>query len=148
MYAEYKKEYRKTLKGRANALKYGYRNQDRKYNVGECTLTTDDIVSMFLKGCHWCGEKDFMKLGVDRLDNSKPHTPENCVCSCWACNDKRAKKEHSKPVVQYTVDNEFVCEYKSTLEAAKTTGINQGNISLCCLGKRKSAGGFVWQFVA
>ena len=53
-----------------------------------------------------------------------------------------------KKVIQYTKDGDFVYEFESTLEASKTTGINQGNISLCCLGKRPSAGGFVWQFAA
>lgn len=26
-------------------------------------------------------------------------------------------------------------------------GINKGNISSCCEGKRKSAGGFIWKYV-
>lgn len=26
-------------------------------------------------------------------------------------------------------------------------GINKGNISSCCKGKRKSAGGFIWKYV-
>lgn len=54
----------------------------------------------------------------------------------------------SKPVAQYTKDGVFIAEYKSATEAAKILKLNQGNISQCCLGKRRSAGGFVWQFVA
>lgn len=143
-----KKSYRKTKTGRASYLRDGYILQDKRYNKGQCTLTTNDILEMFDNGCYWCGEKDWHKLGADRIDNSKPHTKENCVCSCLSCNIKRAAKEHSKSVLQYTLNGEFVAEYNSTNEASKATDINQGNISLCCLGKRKSAGGYVWQFVA
>ena len=37
--------------------------------------------------------------------------------------------------------------YRSTQEASKLTGINQGGISSCCNGKRNVAGGFHWVFV-
>lgn len=145
---EQKNEYRKTIKGRASYLRDGYIHQDKRDNNGECTLTTDDIVELLNQGCYWCGETDWHKLGADRLDNSKPHTKENCVCACLNCNLKRQRKSEMKKVIQYTKDGDFVNEFESTLKASKLTGINQGNISLCCLGKRKSAGGYVWQFVA
>lgn len=37
--------------------------------------------------------------------------------------------------------------YKSTREAERQTGIFQPSISLCCNGKRKTAGKFHWKFV-
>ena len=37
--------------------------------------------------------------------------------------------------------------YRSTQEASKLTGVNQGGISSCCNGKRNVAGGFHWVFV-
>ena len=43
------------------------------------------------------------------------------------------------------VETEIV--YPSTMEAERQTGIYQSNITKCCNGKRKSAGGFHWQFV-
>jgi len=36
--------------------------------------------------------------------------------------------------------------FTSQCDAARKTGAAQQNISLCCLGKIKSAGGYVWQF--
>lgn len=143
-----KNEYRKTLKGRASYLRDGYIKQDKRNGLGECTLTTDDIVNIITQPCHWCGETDWTKLGIDRLDNSKPHTLENCVCSCFACNSKKQRKSEMKKINQFTIDGLFITEYQSANDASKATGINQGNISLCCLGKRKTAGGFVWQFAA
>lgn len=53
-----------------------------------------------------------------------------------------------RAIVQYTLDGEFVAEYPSLAEARRQTNIHKQNISLCCLGKRKSAGGYVWKFAA
>jgi hypothetical protein len=36
--------------------------------------------------------------------------------------------------------------YDSISKAGKTTGIRTGNISSCCNGKRKTAGGCTWKF--
>lgn len=57
-----------------------------------------------------------------------------------------AKNSLSKPVLQYTLEGEFVAEYPSTIEAARQTNICQQNISRCCTGKHKTAGGFIWKF--
>lgn len=51
-----------------------------------------------------------------------------------------------KPVIQYTLDGQFVAEYPSGMEASKQNGISAGHISHCCLGKRKTAGGYVWKY--
>lgn len=52
----------------------------------------------------------------------------------------------SKPIVQYTMDGQFVAEYKSAKEAERNTEIYQQNICACCNKQRKSAGGFKWQY--
>ena len=88
--AEIKIQYNKTSMGRAVYLLNGYRKADRKYNRGECTLTAQWIVdNIFTKPCHWCGETDWTKIGCDRIDNSLPHTPDNVIPCCGACNAKR-----------------------------------------------------------
>ena len=53
-----------------------------------------------------------------------------------------------KQVVQLTMDNQFIFEYNSVIEASKTTGINQGTIISVCKGrpKRVTAGGFKWMY--
>lgn len=91
--AEYDKEYKKTPMGRAKNLVNAYKQNDKKYNRGECTLTTKWIVdNIFNSKCIYCGESDWRKLGCDRIDNSLPHTPSNVVCCCGECNNKRQKK--------------------------------------------------------
>lgn len=89
----YKREYRKRPIARAQNLVGMYRLSDRKYNRGECTITAKWVCeNIFTKPCYYCGETDWHKLGCDRIDNSKPHTPENVVCSCGDCNNKRHHK--------------------------------------------------------
>lgn len=54
----------------------------------------------------------------------------------------------SKPVEQYTLNNEFVAEYPSAEEAARQTHCSRGNISNCC-SKRKgfhTCKGFIWKY--
>ena len=42
---------------------------------------------------------------------------------------------------------ELLATFPSLIEAKRITGINQGNISLCCNGKLKSAGGYKWRYL-
>lgn len=90
---EYYKQYMKdTQIGRANHILQAYKRNDKKYNRGECTLTADWIVNnIFNSKCVFCGESDWKKLGCDRIDNSKPHTPENVQCCCRKCNVKKSR---------------------------------------------------------
>lgn len=91
--SDYLKEYRKTQKGRAVTLCSNYKKEDKLHKWGETTITSQWIVDNIFSGqkCIYCGETDWTKLGCDRIDNSKPHTPDNVVCSCWVCNNKRKK---------------------------------------------------------
>lgn len=57
-----------------------------------------------------------------------------------------AHKKNEKPILQYTLNGEFVAEYDSAVKAQKTTKIPQSSISNCCLNKRKTAGGYIWKF--
>ena len=49
-------------------------------------------------------------------------------------------------VIQYTKNNEYIAEFVSIAEAARSTGVADGNISSVCNNSRKSAGGFIWKF--
>lgn len=87
------KQYQLSPVGRAVNLVGAYKQNDIKYKRGKCTITAAWIVENVFSGqvCHYCGETDWTKLGCDRIDNSKPHTPENCVPCCDACNAKKAR---------------------------------------------------------
>lgn len=51
-----------------------------------------------------------------------------------------------KPISQFTKDGQFLREFESIMDASRQTGVDIASISRCCLGSRKSAGGFVWRF--
>lgn len=57
---------------------------------------------------------------------------------------KIANNVCKKPVLQYSKTGELVNEYESISKAEQQTGVY--NISACCLGKYKSAGGYVWKY--
>lgn len=48
-------------------------------------------------------------------------------------------------VNQYTMKGKFIKTYPSVAEAARATGIARSNISTCCAGRLRSAGGYKWK---
>lgn len=102
----YYEESKKTLIGKSIYIAANYRALDRKHGFGdEHTATPQEIID-FIQGnhCIYCGDSDWRHLGLDRIDNNKPHSIDNCVCACGVCNMDRKRK--------YTVE-EFI-EYRKT----------------------------------
>lgn len=60
----------------------------------------------------------------------------------WLQMNKRKRK----PVIQYAKDGTIVKEWDYIEAADKKLKINQANISACCNGKAKTAGGYIWKF--
>ncbi len=48
----------------------------------------------------------------------------------------------SKPILQYDKQGNYIQEFENT----RQTDINYKHISACCLGKRKTAGGYIWKY--
>ena len=53
----------------------------------------------------------------------------------------------AKPVYQYTRNGEFVGEWPYMNMASEVLHINKSSISGCCLGRRPTAGGYVWSYM-
>lgn len=51
-----------------------------------------------------------------------------------------------KPVIQLTIDGEFVAEWKSLKEVSEYLLINRNTIRMVCNNQRRSAGGYKWKF--
>ena len=84
-------------KWRAANLISTYRQRDKNANRGECTLTTEWVMeNIFTKPCHYCGKEGWDVIGCDRIDNSRPHTPDNVVPCCAECNKKRSSKSYEE----------------------------------------------------
>lgn len=52
----------------------------------------------------------------------------------------------SKVTLQYTLNGEFIKEWKSTMDIERTLGLSNKSISACCIGKQKTAYGFIWKY--
>ena len=65
----------------------------------------------------------------------------------YGTHNKRSAEKRSKPVLMF---DKKTCKpmktFPSTMEAMRVTGIANSSISACCLGKLKSAGGYVWKY--
>lgn len=68
-------------------------------------------------------------------------------CSVAYNNSYGTRNERiSKRVYQYTLDGSYVRSYYSTREAERQTGIWQQSICGVVLGKRNSAGNYIWSY--
>jgi hypothetical protein len=96
------------------------------------------------------------KLSIKcRAANNTPEYLERqsaCVKAMW--NDDAYKEAHSgaknikaQAVRQLSLDGEFIAEFDTITEASKVTGAQLSKISAVCKGRRKTAGGFKWEFV-
>lgn len=52
----------------------------------------------------------------------------------------------SKMTYQFDTNGNFIKSYESVREAYRQTGIYDRCISDCCLGKQKTAGGYIWKY--
>ena len=57
---------------------------------------------------------------------------------------KRAAEKCFKKVIQLDLNDNVLNEFESMTQAEQETGVFVSNISSCCNGKVKSAGGFKW----
>lgn len=58
------------------------------------------------------------------------------------CKDRGSPKS----VIQMTLNEEYIATFASAHDAARILNLDQGNISYCCLGKRKKHGSFKFKF--
>ena len=90
---------------------------------------------------------------VNHIDENKQN---NCVDNLEWCSrsyninhgtrNKKVAEKNSKPVFSVDKESGLIMWWQSAMEASRQLGISQGNITQCCNGKRKSAGGHVWFF--
>ena len=84
----------------------------------------------------WCTRSQNIKHAFDVLGRKGPKT--------WL-GKRGASHSKAKPVLQIR-DNVVINEFGSGVDAEEQTGISRVNISSCCLGKQRTAGGFEWKF--
>lgn len=81
--------------------------------------------------------------------NNKAENLEVCTAkynSNYGTAIERRVEKQSKLINQYTLDGEFVKQWNRASEIEETIGINGRNVRNCCSGKRKSTGGYQWEY--
>lgn len=83
--------------GARNDLICRYRT-DAKKRGHDYLLTTNEFISLTKSNCFYCGNEPkqlhrrtrsrvpYLYNGIDRLDNAKGYTLDNCVPCCGICN--------------------------------------------------------------
>lgn len=64
--------------------------------------------------------------------------------TCLRCRENGKKRQ--KKVNQFSLTGEFITCFENAHAAERDTGIKNGNISACCRGIKKTAGGYKWQY--
>jgi len=131
-----------TIKRRCNNPK----NINYKYYGGKrikCLITADELKQL------WFRDKAYLMKtpSIDRKNSNKNYTFENCRFIELSKNIAKMNKESkSKLINQYNLEGKFLKSFRSASEVQRKLGYDHGFISVCCLGKRKTAYGFKWEF--
>lgn len=88
----------------------------------------------------WHVDKDIL------IKNNLCYSNETTIIVKAKENINEMNKKNKKIVLQYTKDGEFVAKYNSLQEASDKNGISKNNLSSACLGRRKTAKGYIWKY--
>ena len=158
-------EYQVSDKGRVKSLKFGKERilKPRRDTCGylSVSLSKNGEIKQYM--VHRLVAKVFIQNPnnlpeVNHLDENKENNSVENLEWCdqkynhnygtrnQRISEKNTNGKLSKPVLQYTLDGEFVREWKSLMDVERNLGYFQTYISSCCLGKHKSAYKFVWKY--
>lgn len=59
---------------------------------------------------------------------------------------ERYNMPHSVPVIQYSLNGDFIAEYRTISEACRSVCGDASAIARCCRGKQKTSYGYIWKF--
>ena len=104
--------------------------------ITQCEIETGlnhSTISACCKGKHlryknyvFMYERDYLKNGPKKYIKPKPN--------------------HSKEVLQYDLNGNFINEYESATEASRVLNLTRSSITFCASGRYHTCGGFIWKY--
>ena len=132
----------------------------KNYNIHQLVAESFLNKNKYKKMCYE-KEDDIKKLEI----NHKDENPSNCRIDnlewCthsyninYGTRNKKVKFKmrneypYAFSVIQKNKNGQFINKYNSLKQAQEITGVDRKCISLCCKGKYKQAGGYIWEFLS
>lgn len=82
---------------------------------------------------------------VSNSDNIKHAIKNNLISKERLINTTETMSQNNrKAVLQFNMQGKFIAKYNSAQEAVLMN--NLSNVSACCRGKYKTAGGYIWRY--
>ena len=117
-------------------------SQAYKYYGGrniKCLITTEEITKLWFRDKAY----DMEKPSIDRKDNDGNYEYSNCQ---FMERPDNKSKDWKKPIQQYDLNDKFIKEWDSMVEASLELNIVRTNICKVLKKKRISAGGYKWEY--
>jgi len=112
-------------------------------NIKNAILTVKAFIpNLYNKPC--INHKDGIKLN-DNITNLEWCTYKENNQHAWRTGLSNSDST-DKEVIMFSLSGKKLSTFRSSHEASRQSNINRGNITSCCLGNRKTAGGFKWVF--
>ena len=152
---DYKGHYQVSNCGRVKSIKFGKERIlkliPNRYGYLQVTLCKNNIKKVYkvhrLVAEAFIDNPDNLPCVNHKDENKLNNNVDNLE---WCTNEYNVNygtrtERCSKPVLQYTLDGEFVREWPSIKECDRN-GFKQGNVVACCQGKYKTSKGFIWKY--
>jgi hypothetical protein len=126
----------------------GYLLKNKNEGGGGLDVWSEESINK-LKNHHTRGAKiSKSNTGRTMAHKGKPFTEEHKqkIKQTRSFLKERKNTWQNIPILQYSLNGEFIKEWGSQIEATKFLNKNGDGVGACCRGKQKSAYGYIWKF--